>query len=104
MPFGLVNAVANTGLDGLPDKLKTQLPAEIDRGQVAHLTLFALALRYEGPTLTPTLTPSLALTLTLVLTLTPPLPPPLTLPPVRWRTASASRETLQRQWRAAARL
>ena len=36
VPFGLVNAVANTGLDGLPDKLKTQLPVEIDRGQVAH--------------------------------------------------------------------
>ena len=48
--------MANTGLDGLPDKLKTQLPAEIDRGQVAHLTLFALTPRYEGPTLTPTLT------------------------------------------------
>jgi hypothetical protein len=34
VPFGLVNAVANTGLDELSDKFKAQLPADIDRGQV----------------------------------------------------------------------
>lgn len=40
VPFGLVNAVANTGLDGLPDRLKTQLPSEVDRDQVAHFERF----------------------------------------------------------------
>lgn len=40
VPFGLVNAVANTGLDELSDKFKAQLPADIDRGQVAHFERF----------------------------------------------------------------
>ena len=32
VPFGLVNTVANTGLDGLPANVRAQLP-QIDRSQ-----------------------------------------------------------------------
>lgn len=39
VPFGLVNAVANTGLDGLPANVRQTLP-QIDRGQAAHFERF----------------------------------------------------------------
>ena len=42
VPFGLVNAVANTGLDGLPANLRSSLP-QIDRGQArtTHVRMYA---------------------------------------------------------------
>ena len=39
VPFGLVNAVANVGLDGLPPKMKEYVPA-IDKGQRQHFERF----------------------------------------------------------------